>query len=66
MTVTVPQGLDQGTAQFDIAVAIQQPLFFADGWSVIATATDAAGYTSEFSLCTSHVNDTIFANGFDQ
>ena len=65
VTVTVPQGLDQGTAQFDATVEIQPPLFLADGWSIIATATDAAGNTSEFSLCTSYVNDTIFRNGFD-
>jgi hypothetical protein len=66
VTVTVPQGLDQGTAPFDIAVAIQPPSGLGNGWSIIATATDAAGDTSEFSACTAYANDTIFANGFQQ
>ena len=63
--VTVPQGIDQGTAPFDINVAVQPPLSIGNGWSIIATATDAAGDTSEFSLCRSYVNDTIFSNGFE-
>ena len=65
VTVTVPQGIDQGTAPFDVAFAVQPPLFLGNGWSITATATDTAGDTSEFSLCTSYVNDTIFRNGFD-
>jgi len=65
VTVTVPQGIDQGTAPFDINVAVQSPQAIGNGWSIIATATDAAGDTSEFSLCRSYVNDTIFSNGFE-
>lgn len=32
---------------------------------ITATATDASGNTSEFSACFTYVEDTIFANGFE-
>lgn len=64
-TVTVPQPQvgDQGTASFAIAITAPVPLM--SGEAITATATDVAGDTSEFSACTSYINDSIFANGFD-
>ncbi len=64
-TVTVPQPQvgDQGTANF--AIAITAPVPLTTGEAITATATDTAGDTSEFSACTSYINDSIFANGFD-
>ncbi|MGA9422555.1 MAG: right-handed parallel beta-helix repeat-containing protein [Rhodanobacteraceae bacterium] len=64
-TVTVPQPQvgDQGTANF--AIAITAPVPLTTGEAMTATATDTAGDTSEFSACTSYINDSIFANGFD-
>ena len=65
VTVTAPQGIHQGTAPFDIPVVAHPPLLLGNGWGITATATDAAGDTSEFSQCASYVNDTIFTSGFD-
>jgi hypothetical protein len=65
VTVTVPVGIDQGTAPFDISFTTNasEPLF--NGRAITATATDEAGDTSELSACASYLNDTIFADGFE-
>jgi hypothetical protein len=44
-----------------------QPAFvdYASAPFITATATDAAGNTSEFSACIEYVDDTVFANGFN-
>jgi parallel beta-helix repeat protein len=65
VTVTVPQGLHQGIATFTIAFTTTPLLPLLSGEKITATATDQAGDTSEFSACTSYLNDTIFADGFD-
>lgn len=66
-TVTVPQPAigDQGTAAFTIALKPAPPTFLLVGEAITATATDAAGDTSEFSACIDYVDDTIYADGFD-
>lgn len=70
VTVTVPQGTDEGTADFSVRVKVDQTrlLIFpplADGAAITATATDSLGNTSEFSACVPYANDTIFEDGFD-
>jgi hypothetical protein len=65
VTVTVPQGIDQGIATFDISFTTIPLLPLLSGEAITATATDQAGDTSEFSACMSYLNDTIFADGFD-
>ena len=50
-------------------IAVQRTTFSGQsvfsGDAITATATDAAGDTSEFSACMPYLNDTIFADGFD-
>jgi parallel beta-helix repeat protein len=65
VTVTVPQGLHQGTATFTIPFTTTPLLPLFGGDAITATATDAAGDTSEFSACMPYLNDTIFADGFE-
>ena len=65
VTVTVPQGLDQGIGTFDIAFTSPPLLPLFNGDAITATATDPAGDTSEFSSCVGYLNDVIFADGFD-
>jgi hypothetical protein len=63
-TVTINSGglVDgQGTAQFDITAFG----YLGIDSDLTATAIDASGNTSEFSACILYVDDTIFANGFD-
>lgn len=64
VTVTVPQGLDEGFETFDIAFTTLPALPLFNGNAITATATGPAGDTSEFSTCASYLNDTIFADGF--
>lgn len=63
VSVTVPTPMlgDQGTATFNARISL--PLL--GGRTITATATDAAGDTSEFSACITYFDDTIFANGFE-
>lgn len=66
VSVPTPQVGDQGTLSFNLPIrqaSIAHSL--QSGQAITATATDAADDTSEFSACTSYVNDTIFANGFE-
>ena len=65
VTLTVPTGLDEGFATFNVRVTpdIFPPLL--NGRIITATATNANGDTSEFSACASYLNDTIFADGFE-
>jgi hypothetical protein len=65
VTVTVPSGIDQGTTTFDIPFKTTSVFALFNGRAITATATDAAGNTSEFSTCKSYLNDTIFADGFE-
>ncbi len=65
VTVTVPQGIDEGIGTFDFAFTTLPTLPLSNGNAITATATDPAGDTSEFSACVSYLNDVIFADGFD-
>ena len=57
-TVTTDAG---GDIAFSITLAAAAP----GGWFITATATDAAGSTSEFSQCAEILTDPIFADGFE-
>lgn len=63
VTVPVPVSGDQATANWAATIRSPKPLLLPP-W-VTATATDAAGDTSEFSVCVPYVDDTIFADDFD-
>jgi Right handed beta helix region len=66
-SVTVPPPVVGNQGYGPISVVIEQspgtPLL--DGSRINATATDANGNTSEFSVCATYLNDTLFTNGFD-
>jgi len=49
-----------GDATFSTSLALAAP----DGWTVVATATDSDGSTSEFSECFGVPAELIFADGF--
>lgn len=65
VTVTVPQGIDEGIGTFAISFTTDPLLTLFGGEAITATATDPADDTSEFSACVSYLNDVIFADGFD-
>lgn len=67
-TVTVPSPMfgNQGTASFALAIAAAPDRSLADGSRLTATATDAAGNTSEFSACASYtLGDAVFKDSFE-
>ena len=41
------------------------PIAAPEGWHAVATATDSAGSTSEFSQCLEVLSELIFIDGFD-
>jgi parallel beta-helix repeat protein len=63
VTVSVPMGIDEGTASFNVRLTPDVSL--TNGSAITATATNSNGDTSEFSACVTYLNDTIFANGFE-
>lgn len=65
VTVPLPASGNQNSRDFTIAISAPgQPLLSMPPF-ITATATDAVGDTSEFSLCIPYIDDTIFADGFE-
>jgi len=64
--VTLPLVVDNGqsTATFTLPVTTHS-MVFGNGTSITATATDAAGNTSEFSACVPYSDDGIFDDDFE-
>jgi len=63
-------GVHMATVPFSVFFTQPAPGSMAFGTAITATATDDAdnlspNNTSEFSQCSTYVNDVIFANGFD-
>lgn len=67
VSVTVPAATsgDQGSRDFSAAFTLPDPQTLSATPVITATATDAAGNTSEFSVCHDYLDDVIFADGFD-
>ncbi|MEO6690085.1 MAG: right-handed parallel beta-helix repeat-containing protein [Dokdonella sp.] len=67
VSITVPSATsgDQGTRNFSASFSLPSPQMLSATPVITATATDAAGNTSEFSACHDYLNDVIFANGLD-
>jgi hypothetical protein len=62
--ITVPNLTVQGQG----SVSFSLPVYFIGNTSnmfIVATATDAANNTSEFSLCIPYVDDTVFFSNFE-
>jgi len=67
VSVIVPAATsgDQATKNFSASFSLPDPQSLSATPVITATATDAAGNTSEFSACHAYVDDVIFADGFD-
>ncbi len=65
LTVPVPMIGNQGTGIISTVVDQSPSTSLLNGSKINATATDASGNTSEFSVCANYLNDTLFANGFE-
>lgn len=65
--ITISTGVigGDGVQNFSVLMHAGNYPFLLDGTGITATATDAAGNTSELSGCVPYLNDTIFANGFE-
>ncbi len=65
VTISQAQMGGDGAVNFSAFLHSGNYPFLLNGVGITATATDAAGNTSEFSECVPYVNDTIFADGFE-
>lgn len=67
VSITVPSATsgDQATKNFSASFSLPDPQMLSATPVITATATDAAGNTSEFSVCHDYTNDVIFADGFN-
>jgi len=65
ITISLAQTGGNGVANFSVLLGSGNYPLLPDGSGITATATDAAGNTSEFSACLPYRNDTIFADGFE-
>ncbi|MEO5560323.1 MAG: right-handed parallel beta-helix repeat-containing protein [Dokdonella sp.] len=67
VSITVPAATigDQGVRNFSASFTLPGSQLLSATPVITATATDAAGNTSEFSACHDYLNDVIFANGFN-
>ena len=65
--ITISIGVIGGDGVENFSVQLHSGNYpvLANGTGITATATDAAGNTSELSACVSYLNDTIFADGFE-
>ncbi|MEP7042153.1 MAG: right-handed parallel beta-helix repeat-containing protein [Dokdonella sp.] len=65
VTISIGQVGGDGSVSFAVPQGPGDLGSLPNGAGITATATDAAGNTSEFSACIPYANDTIFANGFE-
>ena len=65
VNVPLPSTGDQNTKNWSIPIESPGAPLLRMPPLITATATDAAGNTSEFSTCEPYIDDTIFADGFD-
>jgi len=65
--ITISIGVIGGDGVENFSVQLHSGNYpvLANGTGITATATDAAGNTSELSACVPYLNDTIFADGFE-